>query len=465
MPLPSLSLVARRKLITEALDDLDPEAQQPRFRDQEQRLGSLYHSGLRDLLEQPRDVVRVFNAFKMMEPLLRGEIVFADILGLVALSVKAPAVFELLRKSPRFFVGLTADDFRVSDKTEDVIKSAEQERRIAYEASGSASAVQRVVHFLFPGVAEAEGSLSLGKGSYAEGNISHPAKLAIALQLCLTDGDVSIKAARRYLQCPNERDSVEALLTNDNCEEFVELLGDVGKSLCGEGIADMDETCLSIARLVEKPLFVTRAKERTTLLRARIEDAALQTVDMLIRTMEKKRAAAISERIAIDAIALSCAAEIVTRSYVPGREVHSQQLTLPIENKDKVLQIFARNVLDAANRGLLFETNHAGYILWTMARVVPHTCPSLYKVLKDADVTLDQFALHYLGSSWDLNGVVYSKPRDKNLHGVYCPEEEFQAHAEARLKDENLRNPARTAWQSVVEDKALYGSDGSEAHR
>ena len=105
MPLPSLSLVARRKLIDKALEDLDSEVLRPRFRNQDRRLGSLYHSGLRDLLDQPRDIARVFNAVRMMEPLLRDEIVFSDILGLAALSVKAPADFELLKKKPRLFVG------------------------------------------------------------------------------------------------------------------------------------------------------------------------------------------------------------------------------------------------------------------------------------------------------------------------------------------------------------------------
>lgn len=466
MPLPNLSLVARRKLINDALDELDPEVLRQRFRNQDERLGSLYHSGLRDLLDQPRDIARVFNAVRMMEPLLRDEIVFADILGLAALSVKAPAVFELLKKKPHLFAGRLPDDFSSLKKSEDVMTKDSEERRQAYETSGSANASQKVVHFLFPKVATAEDSVSFGKGTYVEGNICHPAKLAIALQLSVTDGDVSIKAARQYLQNPHQRETVVTSLTNENCDEFIDLIGEVGESLHGEGVTDLDELCLSIAQLVEKPLFVERAKSGKRLLSFSAEDTALRAVRMLAHAINKGNMPAIAEHIAMDSIALSCASEIVSRSYLQERDGHSDEITLPTESKEKIFRIFSANVLKAAETGALFEKNNAGFILWTMARVAPEACPHLFSVLKNVEPKLDCFALHYLGGSWDsTKGTAYNLPGDESLHEVYCPLEELKAHAAHRLQDTELQNPARAAWRSVVEGKSLYGIDGTEKNR
>lgn len=466
MPLPSLSLVARRKLIEDALDGLDPEALRQRFRNQDDRLSSLYHSGLRDLLEQPRDVARVFNAVRMMEPLLRDEIVFADILGLAALSVKAPPVFDLLRKKPHVFVGAMPGDLTFLKKPKEVIEGGSEERRMAFEASGAASAAKRVVHFLFPRVASADNSFSIGKGTYAEGNISHPAKLAIALQLSMTDGDVSIKAARKYLQNAAQRDSVVAELTGENCEEFIELLGEVGESLRGEGITDLDDLSVSIARLAEMPLFVSRAKSTSGGLRLRIEDLSLRSVSLLAGATDKERIPAVSELIAMDSIALSCAAEVVSRSYVEVRDRYSDGIQVPTKDKDRVIRAFSENVLEAAKSGKLFKLNRAGFILWTMARVAPRKCPELFSILKASDPTLDQFALLFLGGSWDsTNGDSYSLPRDTSLHEVYCPLADFKSHAAARLLDANLQYPERAAWRSVVEGNCLYGVDGTVARR
>ncbi len=464
MPLPSLSLVARRKLINDALNGLDPEALRQRFRGQDDRLGALYHSGLRDLLEQPRDIVRVFNSVRMMEPLLRDEVVFADILGLAALSVKATGVYDLLRKKPHLFVGASPGDISILKKSEDLIKEGSKERLLAFEASGVGSAAQRVVHFLFPQVASADDSLTLGKGGYVEGNISHPAKLAIALQLSVTDGDVSIKAARRYLQNPAQRRAVFAELTSENCDEFIDLIGEVGESLRGEGIIDLDELCVSISRLVEEPLFVERAKSDQEILRLRVEDLALRAINLLVNSTEKTRATTIAESIAIDSVALSCAAEVINRSHMTDGNRYSDNFQLVPESKEKSLNIFSKNVLNAATAGKLMEKNNVGFILWALARAAPLECPAIFSALQLSDPTLDRFALHFLGGSRDSSkGTSYRLPRDSSLHDVYCPLADLKSHAAARLEDMNLKNPERAAWRSVVEGKSLYGVDGSEA--
>ncbi|MDP2218859.1 MAG: P-loop NTPase fold protein [Hydrogenophaga sp.] len=466
MPLPSLSRSARRKLIKDALDELPPEALVPRFKEHDQRLSGLYYSGLRELLDQPRDMARVFNAVRMIEPSLRGEIVFADILGIAALSVKAPTVFELLRRNPRLFVGWLVDDQVLLEKSEDVIKSGACERKLAYDASGSPLGVQRVVHYLFPLVAKAEGSYALGHASYVDGTIAHPARLAVALQLSVTSGDVSLEAAKRYLQQPEQRLAVIGSLTTENCDAFLELLGDVAQSLGGEGIVDLDDLCMSIAGLPEQALFVDRAKVGKESIGLNAEDNALRAVVMLLKSVAPDRMEALAERIAADSRTLSCAAEIVTQSYVPQRQRYSEQLTAPTGARDTVLQAFAANVLKAAQEDHLFQMNNPGFILWTLARSAPADCPAVYAAVKAVQPSLDNFALEFLRNSWDsTSGQTYSLPRDESLQSVYCPLVDFKAHAASRLEDETLRNPAKAAWRSVVEEKNLYGVDGSEARR
>ncbi len=110
--------------------------------------------------------------------------------------------------------------------------------------------------------------------------------------------------------------------------------------------------------------------------------------------------------------------------------------------------------------------NNPGFILWTLARSVPTDCPAIYAAVKAVQPSLDNFALEFLRNSWDsTNGQTYSLPRDESLHSVYCPLDDFKAHAASRLEDESLRNPAKAAWRSVVEGRNLYGVDGSEARR
>lgn len=466
MSLPNLSLTAREKLLNSALEGLDPSALHPRFAGQDKRMRFLFHSGLRDFLNQPRDIARVFNALRIIEPLLRGEIVLADILGLAALSVKAPAVFEMLKKKPHLFVGRMRNDILERGTSDKIIKDGNDERRQAYEAGAAGGSAQKMVHFLFPEVAVAEKEHSLGRGSYVEGVIAHPARLAIALQLGVTDGDVSIKAARSYLQNPNLRRQVVSGLTSENCDAFVEMVGEVGVSLQGEGISDMDELCLSIARLVDEPLFVDRALSKGVRFSPRIEDFALQKIYALANTGDNKIFGRIAMNIAKDDFALSCAAEILRKNYGQEREEYYGDDRLVDESKADIIQTFATNVQDAGRKGELFEKNRAGFILRTLALVAPQECSKLLTELKIVDPTLDRFALVYFMSSWDSSkGDAYSLHQNEVLDTAYCTLEDIKKHASMRLKDEFLEYPAKAVWRSLLENKSLYGVDGTEMTR
>jgi hypothetical protein len=223
---------------------------------------------------------------------------------------------------------------------------------------------------------------------------------------------------------------------------------------------------MAIAGLPEQPLFEEKAKTGKESISLNAEDHALRAVVALLRSIESGRMSAIAERISKDPTTLSCAAEIVTQSYVPQRQRYSEQLIAPDEVRESVLQAFSANVLRAAEEDRLFKMNNPGFILWTLARSVPSICPAVYAAAKTAQPSLDSFAMEFLRNSWDASkGQTYSLPRDEALHSVYCPVEDFKAHAASRLGDWSLENPAKAAWRSVVEGKNLYGVDGSEANR
>lgn len=93
LSLPQLSFAVKSALFDEALARLPKEAQRTYFPNNQGRMAWLFHYGLGDMLEQPRDIVRLFNTVMLIEPVLRGEIELADIVGFAALMLKAPAVF------------------------------------------------------------------------------------------------------------------------------------------------------------------------------------------------------------------------------------------------------------------------------------------------------------------------------------------------------------------------------------
>lgn len=463
LPLPTIGLEARRVLINEALSRLHSEAHETYFSNSQDRLGMLYFSGLRELLEQPRDYARVFNTVSVIEPELRGEVVLADIIGFAALMVRASPVFELMRKEPRWFVGRLPADQSMFEKSGELVKQGAAQRDAAIDRCGHPNAVRKLVHRLFPLTARADDEFTLGRVLDAEGHIAAPARLLVALQLHLGGADVSLVLARRYLMHPDQRGDIASSLTQQNCLEFLECLGDIAESAGAAGVGDVERLCLDIARLADTEPFPARSQDRSEFFRLPAEDVALRAIRSVVRAAAPDKASTLAERIVVDPAGLTVAVELFAASYLIARRDDDGLLCSP-ESETKLAKALAINALGAAKTGRLLNTCSPGFVLWRLSSLAPKKCSKVFAALKAADSSLDEFALAILGHSFDsTKGQRYSLPDDRSKIEPYCSLKTLKQHAKERLADPTLELPAKAAWRAVFEEKSIYGSDGSYA--
>jgi len=463
LPLPAISLEARGVLINEALARLHPDADKPYFANSQGRLGELYFSGLRELLEQPRDFARVFNTVTVIEPTLRGEVVLADIIGFAALMVKAPSVYETIRREPRWFVGLLPADQALVKKSEELVKEGVPHRDAALNQCGHPSAIRKLVHCLFPLTAQADDEFSMGRGRDIEGHIAAPTRLLVALQLHVSGADVSFVMARRYLIHADQRSQIASSLTEQNCLEFLECLGDVAESTASAGVEDIERLCLDIACLADTEPFPARSHDRSGFFRLPAKDVAVRAIRLVVKAAAPNRAASIAERIVVEPKGLTVAMELFNDSYLAAKENDDRLRCVP-ESKAKLADTLAKNILVAAKAGRLLTTCNPGFLLWRLSAVATTECPKVFAAIKSVDSTLDGFALAILSYSFDFSkGQCYSLPDDRSKIEAYCSLKELKKHANKRLADQTLKLPALAAWRAVVEEKSVYGVDGSYA--
>lgn len=192
----------------------------------------------------------------------------------------------------------------------------------------------------------------------------------------------------------------------------------------------------------------------------------MQKILQLANLGQSSSFVSITEEIVLDPQAITCAAEILRRSYLDTRNQSPDLLKLGAAKKQILVSAFASNVTEVGKRGGLFDQNRPGFILWTLARLAPQACPNLLRILKQNDPSLDRFALEFLSNSWDSSkGQAYGLPAEDAVTFAYLSLDEFRAHARKRLLDDDLQYPVRAAWQSVIDGNVLYGVDGSTVKR
>jgi hypothetical protein len=463
LPLPAVGLEARSVLINEALSRLHAEADKVYFTNSQDRLGTLYFSGLREIFEQPRDYARIFNTVALIEPTLRGEVVLADIIAFAALMVRAPSVYKLVREQPRWFVGRLPSEHSLFEKDDEILKEGTSQRDAAIDQCSNPSAVRKLVHRLFPLTARADDAFTAGRVLDVEGHIAAPSRLLVALQLQVSGADVSFVMARRYLMHSDQRSQIARSLTRDNCIEFLECLGDVVESTGAAGVDDVDRLCLDLACLADTEPFPTKSKDRSGVFRLSAEDVAVRAVRLTLKVAAVDRASAVAERIVIEPGALTVAMELFVASYLFDQEDRDGIRCKP-ESKAKLAEKLANNILEAAKVDRLLKTCNPSFLLWRLSEVAPAVCPEVFAAMKTKDTSLDTFALAILSHSFDsTKGQRYSMPDDRSKVEAYCSLDEFKKHASERIADTTLELPAKAAWRAVVEEKIIYGVDGSYA--
>lgn len=460
LPLPALSSSAKTRLINDAIEALPQEAHRDYFHKGAERLALVYYHGLRDLLEQPRDVLRVFASVRTIEPALRGELVLSDIIALSTLMVKASEVFELLQTQPEAFVGKKIGVRLQLQKSASLVKAENDVRNRAIDDSRNPSAVRELVQFLFPLVAEADGDTPW-PSRFQDGHLSNPARLAVALQLSTSEADVSLVHVRRYLLKPDSRAQIEESLKADCFLDFMEQLRDFSGLVQPSEIHDLDALCTAIARLADGPVAVEHARNRTGLLTVSVDSLALNVIDELVRRVDQAVGTRIASALAIDGSSLSVAAYLLLRSFKVSFEENPELFVVAAgDERERLVSAFAENVCFATETGVLLECARPSGVLWALALLSPGSCQRVFQLAKGREPNLDGFAVALLAKSYDSHkGQAFGITEHLEQ---YVPLSTLKTHAHQRLQDDSLEFPAKAAWLSVVTESARYAVDGTE---
>lgn len=463
MPVPGLSSAAREMLITDLLNELPAEALREYFPDAEYAIGSLYRSGLRELLDKPRDFNRVFNAVSGFEPQLRGEIAFADILAFSALMVKCDAVYRLLVKSPDYFVGRMDSDEFTMVKSAEHVGSKKDQRESAYAKCERPEAARRIIHFLFPLVAKSEeGSHWATSRTTVSGRIANRGRLKVILQASVGVQDVSLNQVSEYIRESSSRGKIESDLQEGVVRSFLELVGDLAEQSTEIEVSERGALCIHLAELADKPVVanIKRTSADVFLLSGR--QVLYRAILQVSSKLSEKDARELAEKIAGNESSLSIASEIVVGSHFPSPDVESP-LCISKKRLNPVTKKFGKNVVKAQADGMFFGCAAPDLILRALARLCKPRAKDFFRLAAQSNEFLDRFAEKYFRYSFDSNGgQVFAMPDKKDELQAFSSLKTLRGIAKRRLNDKTMGYPARAAWRAFYEQKKLY-QNGDEA--
>ena len=317
-----------------------------------------------------------------------------------------------------------------------------------------------MIGILFPSVREVEVGY-VWPTLLRDGRLADSDRLAIALQYTTSAGDVCLRDVRRFLISPESREQIAATLNPENFSEFLEQLGRFSGFVSVEKIADLEELCLAVARLVDGKAGVEHESQPQFILCISSYKQAFGVIDALVSVVDKRMGGKVASRVLKDRASVSVASYLLRLSYMEDRsKVTDLSVLASTEDKDELVSAFVRNIVDMAGKGSMANCAHAAHALYTVARLSPDACRDIYQAAGTARRGFDDFVMALLNWGHDsYKGTAFKVKQDVEL---YAPLERWEELAKERLEDPHLQYPAKAAWLAIATGKVLYAVDGTE---
>ncbi len=465
LTLPQISKDDLAAILNHELDKLPEAAKKEYFQKLADRHNELYFAGLRNLLETPRDIKRLFNRLRFVEPGCRGEVNLADLIALEAIAIKAPSVFQHIRECPAAYIGKNPGEISFKE-TKDVIKSHEgtREKALTSVPDRLKGPVAELLKELFPLLDEHSFGVT-GELARSHGLVNSPDRLLIALSAGLPSGEASYAAAVEFLRTPSVRQqTIEGVCEDGTLKRFIEHLRFAQKDT---EVEDVQDAVKVLGKVLDTPAGATAENVSVGFLDSRI----CRNTWWLVKSMLEKLPSA-QRQLVLTEIILN--PEVLSLGGYAISELHLQHGAFSDEKawpEDKrwsdaeVLQEitakWAQMVVHEVHSGQVFEATQSGLVFSRLKKFQPDALLSVVQDLLSSDSNFDQYAIAigYHGSD-SVEGK-YAKFSDDDLEG-FGGAEVIKRRATERLQDPTVVGELRNILSAMLSGKKTYLTSGTE---
>ncbi len=458
LPVPAFSLNSKEILFSSrARSVLNPDALDEYFDGGMDRLADLMTFIGYDLMEQPRDIFRLFDLVASIEPTLRGEVVLSDIIGLSILMIKAGHVFDLIKRRPDFFVGDSSID---GGRGEGWVAQIDSESRVsgldeALEKSSNPELIGDLVGYLFPKVMKSNKSSYRSMATRSEGFVCNKDRLLVFLMSGVSGDSASINMVRQYIKYPEARDEIDNRLSVNNCMEFMKRLGDVGVDDNFDG-NHIDDLCVAISRLVDSEVFIKKSRPYGRF----FSHPLVVAVDSIRRLLVSRygnncrdEIMRVSDVVVRDKDSLTVASWILFYNYPrPKRDrLNDLPLLLNREGIEELSCEFMKNIKECAVKGRLLSLAGPEYIMRYVYCFHKSDFYSLFeKVVSERDFVDRLAEMLFVRCMYGSEEVeVHPSGEDEAI-----PHDKLKELANQRLSEGKLSPKTKAVWSCISTGEA-----------
>jgi KAP family P-loop domain len=424
------------------------------FPDLVRRLGWLWFEGISEILETPRDIKRLFNRIRFVEPGCRGNVNLADLLSLEAIALKAPTVYQHLYKQREAYVDQYSLKKRVTNIKE---YQPAREEALAKVPQHYQEPIRSLLSELFP---QLKGSSFNHSFAAAQGLICVPDRLAVALSAGLPSREVSYADATQFLSSSEGRtDFLQNILEKKIFPRFIDQLD---RAVRGTEVDDLENLITQLGQLLDTPGAAESIRQSNNISFLNVCDSTMYlTIKLLKKLDEQQRFSMLCKFIENPQMA-NLSTYLVYE--LDKKDSPYEELTLAIspEELSQLKVVLQGNLKLVIQSGEILNFAESRGILQRLTFIYPGMLSQSIDTLIDSDEKFDKYimAIAPRGISSGKGAFVHFE-EGSSLEN-YGGEQRLKRRAEERLKDSSVQGELRFILSALLSGRQTDLSDGSE---
>ncbi|WP_321529021.1 P-loop NTPase fold protein [Sedimenticola selenatireducens] len=465
---PQLTTSYVESLANFQLSELSDEDLTQYFEEDQERLGKVFHTGVKHLIKTPRELKRMFNGLRFRMDVAKGEVCFADMLGLEVLHTRFPNLYSQIRRHPSLVLhkdevdywGLLDEDKEEKDRTKrrDVLLGHIPHNEIGHTF--------QILEELFPDVRQSEWERETVDSASAKGRVCAYDRFFLAMNSSLPTEEVSIKEIREWAEDDNKSEQIlQSVLDQGISMKFLELANEHASIM---KFTNFIRVLGDINRLVHSKEAIVKSKGLFTM-GGMATDYARWMINNQLKQIQSDEV-----RETLDAILsvpdLVGVARILLRSLCENQGRHWQQETInrELEFSDQEFavweKIFVENFIGHFQTGSIVKLINASGVFYDSLRYLRQpVIEILLQRLGTDDIDLLLTSVFIGGTDSTGGPYVHMREQDFNedsLFGGELPFEALEAYVQRRKGDYDRNAPEVCAlFKSIGTQSKCYLRD------
>ena len=230
VPLPVISGRGMDELANVQLESLNYKNLTEQFESDQERLGWIYHTYFKHLINNLRELKRCFNNLRFVIEQVEREVCFSDLFSLSIIATKANPIYEHIKRSPEAYIGRRfLDDGLMNNEAKDVVKFFDEGRNelLSKFEESERKLIKKLIGDIFPLVDTGEQPFSsiVGAEADAAGRVSAPQRLHIALHYKTPIEYISDQEILQFISGDiDKKEFVNRVLSENTDERFFEMM-------------------------------------------------------------------------------------------------------------------------------------------------------------------------------------------------------------------------------------------------